>query len=157
MTFRSDPIGARSRPVASVEARRQRPRISPVLVSLAVALTVGAPLVMGPGPVLSQGVQLVRVDVQVVARGYRVSKLTGQAVVNDKNERIGSIDDFVIGRGEGNPLFTIVQVGGFLGLGSHLVAVPFDSLVIDSSANKIELPGASKDQLEKLAQFQYGS
>ena len=104
-------------------------------------------------PAFSQGVQLVKVDVQVVANGYRVSKLTGQAVVNDKNERIGKIDDFVIGHDEGHSLFTVLEVGGFLGIGSRLVAVPYDSLTIDQKGNKIEkiaLPGASKDQLEKL-------
>jgi sporulation protein YlmC with PRC-barrel domain len=108
-------------------------------------------------PAFSQGVQLVRVDVQVVENGYRVSKLTGHTVVNDKNERIGKIDDFVIGHDEGRSLFTVLQVGGFLGIGSHLVAVPYDALTIDDKSNKIELPGASKDQLKQLAEFQYGS
>jgi sporulation protein YlmC with PRC-barrel domain len=106
---------------------------------------------------LSQVIQLVRVDVQAVANGYRVNKLDGQTVVNDKNENIGKIDDFVIGRDEGHSLFTILQVGGFLGLGSHLVAVPYDSLTIDQNGKKIELPGATKDQLKALAEFRYGS
>jgi hypothetical protein len=49
--------------------------------------------------------------------------------------------------------------GGFLGIGSRLVAVPYDSLTIDQKGSKIEkiaLPGASKDQLEKLTEFRYG-
>jgi sporulation protein YlmC with PRC-barrel domain len=111
-------------------------------------------------PGLSQGVQLVKVDIEVVEHGYRVSKLSGHAVVNDKNERIGKIDDFVIGQDEGHPLFTVLEIGGFLGIGSHLVAVPYDSLVIDHSGNKIDkiaLPGASKEELQKLAEFRYGS
>jgi hypothetical protein len=37
------------------------------------------------------------------------------------------------------------------------VAVPYDSLTIDESGNKIELPGASKDQLKQVAEFRYGS
>jgi hypothetical protein len=49
-----------------------------------------------PIPAHSQGVQLVKVDVAVVARGYRVSRLIGHNVVNDKNESIGKIDDLVI-------------------------------------------------------------
>jgi sporulation protein YlmC with PRC-barrel domain len=114
--------------------------------------------VLHPG--LSQGVQLVKVDIEVVEHGYRVSKLSGHAVVNDKNERIGKIDDFVIGQDEGHPVFTVLEIGGFLGIGSHLVAVPYDSLVIDHSGNKIDkiaLPGASKEELQKLAEFRYGS
>ena len=123
---------------------------------LLVALAFGVAVVIPVEPGLSQIIQLVHVDVQVVANGYRVSKLTGHAVVNDKNQTIGKIDDFVIGREQGHPLFTVLQVGGFLDLGSRLVAVPYDSLVIDQNGKKIELPGASKDQLEKLAQFRYG-
>jgi sporulation protein YlmC with PRC-barrel domain len=114
-------------------------------------------IVAAPHPASSQGVQLVKVDVQVVTNGYRVSKLTGHFVVNDKNERIGKIDDFVIGHDEGHSLFTVLEVGGFLRIGSRLVAVPYDSLTIDESGNKIELPGASKDQLKQLAEFRYGS
>jgi hypothetical protein len=49
----------------------------------------------------------------------------------------------------------VLQVGGFLGLGGHLVAVPYDSLVIDDEGSKIQLPGASKDELKKLAEFKY--
>jgi sporulation protein YlmC with PRC-barrel domain len=113
-------------------------------------------ILAAPHPVFSQGVQLVKVDVQVVANGYRVSKLTGHTVVNDKDERIGKIDDFVIGHDEGHSLFTVLQVGGFLGIGSHLVAVPYDSLTIDQTGSKIELPGASKDQIKQFAEFQYG-
>jgi len=48
-----------------------------------------------------------------------------------------------------------LQVGGFLGVGGHLVAVPYDNLVIDDSGQKITLPAASKDELKKLSQFNY--
>lgn len=135
-------------------------RTGALLVFLTIGLVLGLLIVAAPRPVFSQGVQLVTVDVQVVANGYRVSKLAGQAVVNDKNERIGKIDDFVIGHDEGHSLFTVLEVGGFLGIGSRLVAVPYDSLTIDQKGNKVEkiaLPGASKDQLLKLTEFRYGS
>jgi PRC-barrel domain len=112
-------------------------------------------MVAAPGPVLSQAVKLIIVDVNVVAQGYRVSKLTGNSITNEKNERIGTLDDFVIGRDRS--LFAIIQVGGFLGIGSHLVAVPYESLVINDETRKIELPGASKEELKKLAEFKYHS
>jgi hypothetical protein len=75
--------------------------------------------------------------------------------VNDKNENIGKIDDVVIA--QDHSLFTVLQVGGFLGIGSRFVAVPFDSLKIDDNVSKIELPGASRDELKKLAEFNYRS
>lgn len=127
----------------------------PLLVFPALGVVALLMIATVPQPVLSQGVQLVKVDTQVVANGYRVSRLNGHVVINDKNERIGKIDDFVIGRDEGHSLFTILEVGGFLGIGSRLVAVPYDSLNIDENASKVELPGASKAELEKLAAFRY--
>jgi sporulation protein YlmC with PRC-barrel domain len=127
------------------------------LMCIVAGVVLALLIVAAPHPASSQGVQLVKVDVQVVTNGYRVSKLTGHFVVNDKNERFGKIDDLVIGHDEGHSLFTVLEVGGFLGTGSRLVAVPYDSLTIDESGNKIELPGASKDQLKQLAEFRYGS
>jgi sporulation protein YlmC with PRC-barrel domain len=104
-------------------------------------------------PALSQGVQLVKVDVSVVGNGYRASKLIGSTVYNDKNERIGTLDDIVVGRDK--VMYGVLQVGGFLGIGGKLVAVPYDSLKIDESGKRVELPGASKDELTKLAEFKY--
>ena len=115
----------------------------------------GLLMLAAPGPTLSQTVQLVTVDVNVVAQGYRVSKLTGNSVTNDKNEKVGTLDDFVIGHDRS--LFAILQVGGLLGIGSRLVAAPYESLVINDETRKIELPGASKEELKKLAEFKYRS
>ena len=60
-----------------------------------------------------------------------------------------------LGRDKERVLFAILQVGGFLGLGGHLVAVPFQSLVLDETGRKITLPNASKDELKKLPEFNY--
>jgi len=106
-----------------------------------------------PWPALSQAVALVVVDVKAVAAGYRASKLMGTSVTNDKNEKIGSIDDIIIGQDK--VLFAVLEVGGFLGIGAHLVAVPFQSLQLDDTGKKITLPGASKDELKKLPEFKY--
>jgi hypothetical protein len=51
--------------------------------------------------------------------------------------------------------FAVLQVGGFLGVGARLTAVPYDSLVIDDKGQKITLPGATKDELKKLSEFNY--
>ena len=113
-------------------------------------------LALATGPALPQmGVQLIKVDLSVVAKGYRVSKLIGSSVINDKNEKIGTVDDVVADKDKKQLSFAVLQVGGFLGVGGHLVAVPYDSLVIDDTGQKITLPGASKDELKKLSQFNY--
>jgi len=126
-----------------------------VAAALAAAL-----LAAGPSPAPAQVVNLIVVNVADVAKGYRTSKLVGSAVQNDRNEKIGSLDDIVIGRDEPRAMFAVLQVGGFLGLGSRLVAVPYDSLKLDEQSNgtvKIVLPGASKDELKKLNEVKYGT
>lgn len=106
----------------------------------------------GPRPVQAQAVELVILDVTAVARGYRASRLTGSSVVNDRDERIGTLDDIILGREEPRALYGILQVGGFLGLGGHLVAVPFQDLRI-AADGKVTLPGASREQLRRLPEF----
>jgi len=110
-------------------------------------------LVLNAKPVLSQGVELIKVDVSVVGKGYRAGQLIGAGVMNEKNENVGKIDDIVIDKNR--VMYAVLQVGGFLGVGSKLVAVPYDSLQIDGSGKKVVLPGASKDELKKLAEFKY--
>jgi sporulation protein YlmC with PRC-barrel domain len=101
------------------------------------------------------GVALVKVDLSVVAKGYRMSRLIGSNVINDKNEKIGTVDDVIADKDKKQLNFAVLQVGGFLGLGGRLVAVLYDSLVIDDAGQKITLPGASKDELKKLSEFNY--
>jgi hypothetical protein len=125
-----------------------------MLVCLAVMLGLMLAVTM-PRAVFSQSVQLVKVDVVLVAQGYRASKLTGSTVVNDKNEKIGSLDDLIIA--QNRSLFAVLQVGGFLGLGGRLVAVPYETLKIADDGKRIELPGASKDELKNLPEFKYRS
>jgi hypothetical protein len=120
----------------------------------AAMLATAVLIAVGSRPARSQAVQLVVVDVAAVAKGYRTSKLTGSDVVNDHDERIGTIDDIIIGRDR--VLFAVLQVGGFLGLGGQLVAVPYQALILDDTGDKIVLPGASRDEVKKLPEFKYG-
>ena len=131
------------------EQRRAAPK-SPRYAAALVAAMLAA---SAPMPVLSQGIELVVVDIHAVADGYRASKLIGSNVVNDQNEKIGTIEDIIIGRDR--VLFAVLQVGGFLHLGGHMVAVPYQSLVLDESGGKIKLPGATQEALKKLPEFKY--
>jgi len=58
---------------------------------------------------------------------WRASKLVGLNVYNDNNESIGSINELLTDKG-GNIKAAVISVGGFLGVGSHLVAIPFDKI-----------------------------
>jgi PRC-barrel domain len=99
-----------------------------------------------------QTVEITKVDVQKVAAGYRASKVIGSSVVNDANETIGKIDELLVTR-DGNEPYAVLSVGGFLGMGTHLVVIRYDSLKF--ADNKIVLPGGSKDGLKMLPAFQY--
>lgn len=58
---------------------------------------------------------------------WRASKIAGVKVYNDANENIGSINDLLMDK-TGNVKIAVIGVGGFLGMGEHLVAVPYDKL-----------------------------
>ncbi|WP_027519676.1 PRC-barrel domain-containing protein [Bradyrhizobium sp. WSM1417] len=58
---------------------------------------------------------------------WRTSKMDGIKVYNDANENIGSINDLLMDK-SGNIKIAVIGVGGFLGLGEHLVAVPYEKL-----------------------------
>ena len=118
------------------------------------ALALAVVLLLPPSPTSAQEVTLVVPDAKEVAKGYRAEELKLRSVFNDKGEMIGRIDDFIFGRDNG-PIFAVLSVGDFVGLGGELVAVPFKSLKLDDSSGKIVLPGASLAALRKLPVFLY--
>ena len=108
------------------------------------------------GPVTQQrngDVTIVRVDVARLALGPRASKLVGAAVINNKDERIGTIDDLVVNTDD-RVTYAVISVGGFLGMGSKLVAVPFHTLQTVKE-ERLMLPGATKEALKDLPEFKY--
>lgn len=109
-------------------------------------------------PVFAQGVVqtvgLVKVDPATVASGYRTSKVVGSTVMNEAKEVVGTIDDLIVTPGEKVP-FAILSVGGFLGMDTKLVVVPYSQLqVVDKH---MILPGATKDSLKSLPVFKYAT
>ena len=124
------------------------------MMLLASAAMIGVGLLAADASAqgVPQTVEIAKVDVQKVAAGYRASKVIGSSVVNDANETIGKIDDLLVTR-DGKEPYAVLSIGGFLGMGSHLVVVRYDSLKF--ADNKIVLPGGTKDGLKMLPAFQY--
>jgi sporulation protein YlmC with PRC-barrel domain len=58
---------------------------------------------------------------------WRTSKLVGLSVYNDSNESLGSINDLLADK-SGDIKAVVIGVGGFLGVGEHLVVVPIDKV-----------------------------
>jgi PRC-barrel domain protein len=103
------------------------------------------------GHAAAQEVALTPLQATEVARGYRAEALKLKPVVNDKNETIGKINDFILSK-EGN-VYVVLSVGDFSGIGGHLIAIPFRSLKLDDPSSYVVLPGASRAALEKLPVF----
>jgi PRC-barrel domain len=123
-----------------------------------IALMMGAAIVAAvlSGPALSQGtpqtVTIMKVDPSSLTTGYRTSKVVGSTVVNEANETVGTIDDLIVTPSEKVP-FAVLSVGGFLGMGTKYVVVPYSSLQVRDK--KMMLPGATKDSLKALPEFKY--
>jgi sporulation protein YlmC with PRC-barrel domain len=98
------------------------------------------------------GVDVVEAD--LIATGWRASKLVGAAVYNDSDEKIGKIED-VITTPKGDLSVAIIEVGGFLGVGKHRVAIPLRQF--HPLAPKAVLPGASKSALKNMPKFEYSA
>lgn len=112
-----------------------------------------SPPVAGTAPL---GVTITEME-QVVLGWSAKKDLMGKTVMNDKKEKIGKIEDLIISPSGGQKLpyasIAIIGVGGFLGMGRHDVAVPTDQIKIEG--NNLVLPGATKDALKAIPQFQY--
>jgi sporulation protein YlmC with PRC-barrel domain len=66
-------------------------------------------------------------DTSALKGSWRTSKLVGLNVYNDSNESLGSINDLLTDK-TGDIKAVVIGVGGFLGVGEHLVAVPLDKV-----------------------------
>lgn len=119
---------------------------------LAIAVAVPASTLAFSTPATAQKpVVLAVVDVNLVALGFRISELMGKPVYNSQNEAIGHVDDFIVQRDK--VLMSIINVGGFLGIGGRLVAIPYSSLRMTPKG--MILPGASKQAVGRLPAFHY--
>jgi sporulation protein YlmC with PRC-barrel domain len=120
--------------------------------------TAGAALLVATAwiPAFSQGVeQTISVPAeqqQSAASGYRTSMVVGRDVVDEHNMPIGKVDDLIVTQ-TGKVPYAVLSVGGFLGIDSKYVIVPFSSLEIGD--NRMMFRGATKDALEQLPSFKY--
>ena len=85
--------------------------------------------------------------------GQRASKIIGAGVYSDANTQIGTVDDLMMAPDD-KVVLAVLSVGGFIGLGGKLVAVPIGQLQ-HSQDGKLMLPGATKDSLNAQPNFVY--
>jgi sporulation protein YlmC with PRC-barrel domain len=58
---------------------------------------------------------------------WRASKVVGLNVYNDNNQNIGSINDLLMDK-SGNIKAAVIGVGGILGVGEHLIVIPYEKI-----------------------------
>lgn len=85
----------------------------------------------------------------------RLSKVIGASVYNNQNQSVGSIDDLLMSNDDHKAATAVISVGGFLGMGSKLVSVPFDQLKVEK--DKIVMPDATKASLEGMPAYHYSN
>jgi len=76
------------------------------------------------------------------------------SVLNDSQETIGEIEDILVSS-DGRQPFAVLSIGGCLGMGSHMVVVPYETLRF--ADNKVTLTGGTKEGLKMLPEFKYAS
>ena len=117
---------------------------------LSVALLSGEAAAQG----MPQSVDLAKVDVQTLSGGYRASKIIGSNVVNDADETIGEVNDVLVSS-DGKEPYVVLSIGGFLGMGEHLVVVPYEK--VRFGGNKVTFVGGTKEGLKMLPEFKYAT
>ena len=90
----------------------------------------------------------------------KASDLIGMTVKNYQDEKLGKVEDLAVDVESGRVLQVIVSVGGFIGIGDTLTAVPPSAFhhdvaqkVLHLEANKEKLKNAPKFEMSKWADY----
>ncbi|WP_368623413.1 PRC-barrel domain-containing protein [Paraburkholderia sp. BR13444] len=95
------------------------------------------------------------------------STLEGTRVVSSDNEDIGKISHVMLDVRSGRIAYAVLSVGGFLGMGSNLHALPWNALTLDTSEECFRVsipaqrikddPGFDKDHWPSMADAAWGT
>jgi sporulation protein YlmC with PRC-barrel domain len=122
-----------------------------ILVLASIALT--APAISHAQVAGSTLIGISVAEMRDVTSGWSAKRqILGQPVFNDKDERVGSIDDIIIAPDKAVS-YAIINAGGFIGLTKHDVAIPVSQLKLVD--NKLVLAGATKEALRASPPFEY--
>ena len=98
---------------------------------------------------------------------FRASELIGYSVKNAQGEELGAIEELVINPQDGRITYAVLSVGGFLGMGDKLFAIPWEALTpmpegqtfnLDVNKKKLaEAPGFDKNNWPDMANREWGT
>ena len=117
---------------------------------------------MGANPATAPAAQAVPTNgpnfVNVENTDMLSSNVVGLDIYNGQNNNIGKIQDIAFNASKQMTGY-ILSVGGFLGMGTHYVAVDPNSVMVQYDANNKTwraTMNATKDQLKSAPEFKYG-
>jgi hypothetical protein len=77
-----------------------------------------------PQTITKQTVAVVPIDPAVLVTDYPTSKVGGSSVFNKANQDVGTVEDLIVTPNK-EVAFAVLSVGGFLGMGTKYVVVPY--------------------------------
>lgn len=131
-------------------------KVMAVMICLAVVGMLGNALAQQQAPVAGTTTTVIGVtadELVAVVKGWSAKKqIMGKDVYNDKNEKVGVVEDLIIAPDKAVS-YAIIGAGGFLGMGKYDVAIRMNQFKMVEG--KITLPGATKDAVKAMPAFQY--
>src|SRR5262245_25322484 len=104
-----------------------------------------------PGPQAEGPVGVTVSELPDVTKGWSVKRtILDQPVYNEKDERVGSVDDIIVTPDKALS-DAIINAGGFVALTKHNVAIPVSQFKLVD--NKLVLTGATKEALKARPEF----
>jgi sporulation protein YlmC with PRC-barrel domain len=86
---------------------------------------------------------------------FRASEFIGETVYNGKGDKVGTVDDLILHKSD-KVLYAVISVGGVLGIGDKLVAVPFDDLKVGTKeVDGLVVYDTTKEKLKAQPEFHY--
>ena len=95
-------------------------------------------------------------DMNVSHSNIRASQVNGTAVYGANGEHMGSVEDFVVGKSDGQVKYAILGIGGFLGIGEEHHTVPWNQLTYDTSRGGYVV-NVTRDRLEGAPRSGHGA
>ena len=98
-------------------------------------------------------------------RTMSVTSLTGDKVINARDEDLGKVEDIMLDVENGQVAYAVLSFGGFLGMGNKLFAIPWKVMRLDEARKCFVLdvdketlknaPGFDKDNWPDLSNQEY--
>jgi ribosomal 30S subunit maturation factor RimM len=91
-------------------------------------------------------------EITTLTKGWSAKKqILDKSVYNEQDEKVGEVNDIIVAPDK-SISYAILSVGGFLGLGEHYVAIPFNQF---KAGDGKFMRGATKDALKAIPKFDY--